>query len=229
MGWGNPGERVESRSGRAPEHRNRYSSRISSQTQRATRPGGILIQVHPGIRVESRERSGCAHRLRYWTRQAGQGFRSLGEKTSAAPDPRVPGPGVSPPPPLHPPRGLSHPCREPRGRNKRRAPIPTSGLPLLSRVQELIRSHVCVMGKVLPGSALSPLFHGPMGKGPGKAREGRKRGGPGWPDRGKVQVGDRPAGGRRTTPLGGTRPPPNGHPFFNPQWLLPAIPPGVRG
>ena len=115
MGWGNPGERVQSRCGRAPEHRNRDSSRISSRTKRATRPCGIFIQVGPGIRVESRERSGCTHPLRDWTRQAGQGFRALGQKTSAVPGPEVPGPGVPLPPELHPPRDPSRPCREPPG------------------------------------------------------------------------------------------------------------------
>jgi len=77
MGWGNPGKRVKPRCGRASEHRNRVWSRISSQTQRATRPRGILIQVCPEIRVESRERAGCTHPLRDWTRQAGHGFRAL--------------------------------------------------------------------------------------------------------------------------------------------------------
>ena len=81
----NPGERVESRSGRAPEDRNRDSSRISSRIKRAIRPRGILIQVRPGIRVESRERSGCTHPLRYWTRQAGQGLGALGEKALDSP------------------------------------------------------------------------------------------------------------------------------------------------
>ena len=86
--WGDPAERVETRSGRAPEDRNRGLSRVSSQIKRASRPRGILIEIRLGIRVESRERSGCTRPLRYWTRQAG----------AAAPYPEVPGPGVPPPP-----------------------------------------------------------------------------------------------------------------------------------
>jgi len=94
-------------------HPHPASSRNPRRTKRATRPRGILIQLPPGIRVKPRERPGHeassssflpesgsnqesdqAAPLRYeiglarrkLQRQAGQGSRTLGEKTSVDQD-----------------------------------------------------------------------------------------------------------------------------------------------